>query len=195
MARRGSFASLEDLEDFNQSVEGIKLGETVEDFFHYQLESVPLKFDQPLSMPFLKQQGGVKYEDIYYLDLDKKVQVATSEEDEKSSVEVKHAITFKNPTGQPLTTAPVSVLATEEGDEGQGKFLVQAMMKFTAPEKPVTVEITRSFEVKASFVIETGKERKTELLSKANNWTGWGKKYVDIISKKGIVSINNSKKT
>ena len=148
MARRGSFASLEDLEDFNQSVEGIKLGETVEDFFHYQLESVPLKFDQPLSMPFLKQQGGVKYEDIYYLDLDKKVQVATSEEDEKSSVEVMHAITFKNPTGQPLTTAPVSVLAREEGDEGQGKFLVQAMMKFTAPEKPVTVEITRSFEVK-----------------------------------------------
>ena len=133
--------------DVDQSVEGIKGGERVEDFFHYQLESVPLKHDQPVKMPFLKQCGEVDYEDIYFLDLDRKVRVARHQEDEESSVEVKHAITFRNPTGQPLTSAPVSVLSQDTGEHGHSTFMVQALMKFTGPDKPVTVELTRTFDV------------------------------------------------
>ena len=46
----------------------------------------------------------------------------------------------------------------------------------------------------ATFVIETRKGLKTELLTKAVNWTGNGKQYVDIVTKKGIVTIINTKK-
>jgi len=186
---------MEDDYDIDQSVEGIKGGENVEDFFYYQLECVPLKHDQPVKIPFIKQCGEIEYEDIYFIELDRKVDVAINGEDEESSVEVKHAITFKNPTGQPLTSAPVSVLAQEKGEEGQSRFMVQAMMKFTGPGKPVTVELTRTFDVQANFVIETGKERKSEQISKAVTWTGQGKKYADVISKKGKMSIKNHKKT
>ena len=47
----------------------------------------------------------------------------------------------------------------------------------------------------ATFVIEAEKELKTELLTKAVNWTGKGKQYVDIVTKKGMVTIINTKKT
>ena len=133
-----------------QTEEGIKGGEVVEDFFHYQLESVPLKHKQPVKMPFIKECLDVKYEDVYFLDLDQRVRTMRSGEDEENSVEVKHAVSFRNPTGQPLTSGPVSVLARQkEGTES--KFMVQAMMKFTGPDKPVIVEITRAMDVQVCF--------------------------------------------
>ena len=74
----------------------------------------------------------------------------SSSEDEENSVEVKHAVSFRNPTGQPLTSGPVSVLARQkEGTES--KFMVQAMMKFTGPDKPVIVEITRAMDVQVCY--------------------------------------------
>ena len=133
--------------EVSQAVEGVQGGESVEDFFHYQLQAVPLKHKEPVKMPFIKQSGDIKYEDIYFIDLDNKVQVAGSGEDEESSVEVKHAVSFQNTTGQPLTSGPVSVLAREK--EGQGRFMVQAMLKFSPPEKPVIVEISKSQDVQA----------------------------------------------
>ena len=69
-----------------------------------------------------------------------------SGEDEENSVKVKHAISFRNPTGQPLTGGPVSILA-RQNEEVESKFMVQAMMKFTGPEKPIIVEITRAMDV------------------------------------------------
>ena len=133
-----------------QTEEGIKGGEVVEDFFHYQLESVPLKHKQPVKMPFIKECLDVKYEDVYFVDLDQRVRTMRSGEDEENSVEVKHAVSFRNPTGQPLTSGPVSVLARQkEGTES--KFMVQAMMKFTGPDKPVIVEITRAMDVQVTF--------------------------------------------
>ena len=133
-----------------QTEEGIKGGEVVEDFFHYQLESVPLKHKQPVKMPFIKECLDVKYEDVYFVDLDQRVRTMRSGEDEENSVEVKHAVSFRNPTGQPLTSGPVSVLARQkEGTES--KFMVQAMMKFTGPDKPVIVEITRAMDVQVCY--------------------------------------------
>ena len=133
-----------------QTEEGIKGGEVVEDFFHYQLESVPLKHKQPVKMPFIKECLDVKYEDVYFLDLDQRVRTMRSGEDEENSVEVKHAVSFRNPTGQPLTSGPVSVLARQkEGTES--KFMVQAMMKFTGSDKPVIVEITRAMDVQVCY--------------------------------------------
>ena len=177
----------------NQAVEGVQGGEAIEDFFHYQLQAVPLKYKEPVKMPFIKQSGDIKYEDIYFIDLDNKVRVASSGEDEESIVEVKHAVSFQNTTGQPLTSGPVSVLASEK--EGQGRFMVQAMLKFSPPEKPVIVEISKSQDVQAKFVVETGSDRKTEMISKAVSWTGAGKKYVDIICKKGRLTVKNPKTT
>jgi len=183
----GSFA-------VNQAEEGIKGGEVVEDFFHYQLESVPLQHKQPVKMPFIKECREVKYEDVYFLDLDQRVRTMRSGEDEENSVEVKHAISFRNPTGQPLTGGPVSILA-RQNEEVESKFMVQAMMKFTGPEKPIIVEITRAMDVQATYSVETSKEKKTELWSAAVSWTGAGKKYVDVVTKKGKLTIKNPKPT
>ena len=47
----------------------------------------------------------------------------------------------------------------------------------------------------ANYLIETGKERKTEQMSKAVSWTGQGKRFADVISKKGKVTIKNQKKS
>merc|ERR1712130_566738 len=150
-SRSFSARSANDREGFdsyevNQTEEGIKGGEVVEDFFHYQLESVPLQHKQPVKMPFIKECREVKYEDVYFLDLDQRVRMMKSGEDEENSVEVKHAISFRNPTGQPLTGGPVSILA-RQNEEVESKFMVQAMMKFTGPEKPIIVEITRAMDV------------------------------------------------
>ena len=138
--------------EVNQAEEGIKGGEVVEDFFHYQLESVPLQHKQPVKMPFIKECREVKYEDVYFLDLDQRVRMMKSGEDEENSVEVKHAISFRNPTGQPLTGGPVSILA-RQNEEVESKFMVQAMMKFTGPEKPIIVEITQAMDVQVKVEI------------------------------------------
>ena len=139
-------------EEVNQAEEGIKGGEVVEDFFHYQLESVPLQHKQPVKMPFIKECREVKYEDAYFLDLDQRVRMMRSGEDEENSVEVKHAISFRNPTGQPLTGGPVSILA-RQNKEVESKFMVQAMMKFTGPEKPIILEITRAMDIQVKVGI------------------------------------------
>ena len=118
----------------------------MEDFFHYQLESVPLQHKQPVKMPFIKECKEVKYEDVYFLDLDQRVRMMRSGEDEENTVEVKHAISFRNPTGQPLTGGPVSILAKQK-EESESKFMVQAMMKFSGPDKPIIIEITRAMDV------------------------------------------------
>merc|ERR1712130_810155 len=198
-SRSFSARSANDREGFdsyevNQTEEGIKGGEVVEDFFHYQLESVPLQHKQPVKMPFIKECREVKYEDVYFLDLDQRVRMMKSGEDEENSVEVKHAISFRNPTGQPLTGGPVSILA-RQNEEVESKFMVQAMMKFTGPEKPIIVEITRAMDVQATYSVETCKEKKTELWSAAVSWTGAGKKYVDVVTKKGKLTIKNPKAT
>merc|ERR1712142_1410213 len=172
-----------------EEAEGIQGGESVGDFFHYNLKNVPLKYNHPLSIPFIDACDGIAYEDIYYLDLDR-----TSDhggrfnKSEQGSVEVKHAISFTNTSGQPLTTAPVSILAKQE--DNNNKFLVQGIMKYTGPAKKAIIEITRTMDVEGKFVVETEKERKTEVVNEAE---GGKKQYLDSIQKKGKVSIRNSK--
>ena len=178
-----------------EDAEGIKGGESVGDFFHYNLKNVPLKFNHPLSIPFIDECDNIDYEDVYYLDLDKvNNSSGRFNGDEQSSVEVKHAITFKNTSGQPLTTAPVSILAKTE--DNNSKFMVQGMMKFTSPAKNATIEITRTMDVEGKFVVET-KERKTEVINEATEGAGLfgtGKKeYVDSLQKSAKVVIRNSK--
>ena len=168
-----------------EEAEGIKGGETVGDFFHYNLKNVPLKFNHPLSIPFIDSCDGISYEDIYYLDLDS---VNNQERRQQGSVEVKHAISFRNTSGQPLTTAPVSILAKQE--DNNNKFMVQGMMKYTGPAKKATITITKTMEVEGKFTVETKKERKTEVFNEAE---GGKKQYVDSIQKIGKVSIRNGK--
>ena len=79
-------------------------------------------------------------------------------------VPVKHAISFKKTSGQPLTKAPVSILG--KTSDNNSKFMVQGMMKFTNPAKNATIEITRTMDVERKFVDET-KERKTEVVNVA----------------------------
>ena len=50
-------------------------------------------------------------------------------------------------TSTSLTGGPVSIMA-RQNEEVESKFMVQALMKFTGPEKPIIVEITRAMDVK-----------------------------------------------
>ena len=91
-----------------EDAEAIDGGEAVEDFFHYILKKVPVKYNHPISMDFITAVPSIKYEDVYFVNLNK------ADMENKGDVEVKHAISFKNMTGQPLTTAPATVLATAD---------------------------------------------------------------------------------
>ena len=52
-----------------------------------------------------------------------------------------------------------------------------------------------SLSSQATYSVETSKEMKTELWSAAVSWTGSGKKYVDVVTKKGKLTIKNPKPT
>jgi hypothetical protein len=45
----------EDDDSEEEEAEGIQGGESVGDFFHYNLKNVPLKFNHPLSIPFIDE--------------------------------------------------------------------------------------------------------------------------------------------
>merc|ERR1712137_1458928 len=124
-----------------EEAEGIDSGETVEDFFHYVLKNVPIKRDHPISMDFINKVPSIKYEDVYFADMDN-----------KGSVEVKHAISFKNTTGQPLTTAPATVLSKAESNS---KFLVQGLMKYCWPGHDANLEITSTHDVQVNFSVKS----------------------------------------
>ena len=148
---RGSFDDqMRSVED----AEGISGGEAVEDFFHYVLKNVPIKNGHPVSLDFIKPVSGIKYEDVYYINLDK------ADMDNKGNVEVMHAISYKNISEQPLTSGPVTVLCKTKEEENS-KFLVQGLMKFTGVNQDVNVEITTSMDVLSKFSLET-KETKMD---------------------------------
>ena len=131
-----------------QDAEGIAGGEAVEDFFHYVLKNVPVKNGHPISLDFIKPVIDIKYEDVYYINLDR------ADLGNKGNVDVKHAIGFKNISGQPLTTGPVTVLCKSK-EEKNDKFLVQGLMKFTGKNQDANVEITTSMDVLSKFTIKT----------------------------------------
>ena len=141
---RDMYMALESVED----AEGISGGEAVEDFFHYVLKNVPIKNGHPISLDFIKPVSGVKYEDVYYINLDQ------ADMDIKGSVQVMHAISFKNISEQPLTIGPVTVLCNTK-EEKNSKFLVQGLMKFTGINQDANVEITTSMDVLANFSLNT----------------------------------------
>merc|ERR1719494_1176095 len=62
-AEESSYLESKSFDQVLQTEEGIKGGEVVEDVFHYQLESVPLKHKQPVKVPFIKECLDVKGED------------------------------------------------------------------------------------------------------------------------------------
>lgn len=176
-------------------------GETVQDFYHYQLRNVPINFKQPISLPFIEACANIEYEDIYYFDLNKKLLQKKKPCGDEGMIKAMHAVTFKNISGKPLTTAPVSVFSegttTEDSGDDSNKFMVQTTMKFTAQNESATVEITDALDVDAKFITETEKERKTELITEGTFGgffkSGPKSKYADSIQKNAKVVINNNK--
>ena len=89
---------------------------------------------------------------------------------------------FKNTSGQPFTTGPVSILMAEDSTntemEGMetdkqprkknygNNFMVQGLMKFTGLNKMATIEVTKALDVEGKFVVETSKDRKVEATKK-----------------------------
>ena len=144
-----------------QDAEGIDGGETVEDFFHYVLKNVPVKNGHPTTLDFIKPVVDIKYEDVYYINLD------MADMGNRGNVDVKHAIGFKNISGHPLTTGPVTVLCKKKEDQND-KFLVQGLMKFTGKNQDTNVEITTSMDVLSKFTINTAETKMAEKNDKEN---------------------------
>ena len=169
------------------SAEGISAGENMDDLYFYRLKNVPLHYNRPMSLPFIEECASEPYQDVYFFDLNNK-----GSGNDDTMVEATHAITFKNTSGQPFTTGPVSVIMAEEGknmdtddktrNSNENNFLVQGLMKFTGPNKIATVEITKALDIEGKFVLETSKERKVK-----------AKKKVKCIQKTGTVTITNLK--
>jgi len=110
-------------------------------------------------MDFINKVSSIKYEDVYFVDLN------YADMDNKGAVEVKHAISFKNTTGQPLTTAPATVLSKAEPNS---KFLVQGLMKYCWPGHDANLEITSTHDVQVNFSV---KSDTTEEQEKDNDYT------------------------
>jgi len=144
-----------------QEAEGIDGGEAVEDFFHYVLKNVPVKNGHPITLDFIKPVVNITYEDVYYINLDR------ADMGNKGNVDVKHAIGFKNNSGQPLTTGPVTVLCKKKEDKNE-KFLVQGLMKFTGTNQDANVEITSSMDVLSKFSVNTAETKLDEKNDKDN---------------------------
>jgi len=89
-------------------------------------------------MDFIKQVPSIEYEDVY------NVEIPTLINKNRGPVYVKHAISFKNTTGQPLTTAPATVLFKAEPNN---KFLVQGLMKYCLPGHDANLEMTTAHDV------------------------------------------------
>jgi len=174
------------------SAEGISAGESMDDLYFYRLKNVPLHYNRPMSLPFIEECASEQYQDVYFFDLNNK-----GVGNDETMVEATHAITFKNTSGQPFTTGPVSVLMAEEGKDkdekprnsNENNFLVQGLMKFTGPNKIATVEITKALDVEGKFVIETSKERKVEAKKKVKD----DEHELVCIKKTGTVTITNLK--
>jgi hypothetical protein len=176
------------------SAEGISVGESMDDLYFYRLKNVPLHYNRPMSLPFIEECASEPYQDVYFFDLNNK-----RSGNDDSMIEATHAITFKNTSGQPFTTGPVSVLMAEDSEgsnkddksknNNENNFLVQGLMKFTGPNKIATVEITKALDVEGKFVIETSKERKVEAKKKVKD-----EEYELVcIQKAGTVTITNLK--
>ena len=175
----------------DSSDEETSTGDRMGDFYFYRLKNVPLHYNQPMSLPFIEEFTSEPYQDVYFFDLSNK---GLAKDD--TMIEATHAITFKNTSGQPFTTGPVSVLmakeskVTDKGDKirnnDENNFLVQSLMKFTGPNKIATVEITKALDVEGKFVLTTSKERKIEFKNK-------NKDELVCIEKTGSVTITNLK--
>ena len=87
------------------SAEGISAGESMDDLYFYRLKNVPLHYNRPMSLPFIEECASEPYQDVYFFDLNNK-----GSGNDDTIVEATHAITFKNTSGQPFTTGPVSVI-------------------------------------------------------------------------------------
>jgi len=147
-------------------------------------------------MPFVANCGNVEYEDIYCLDLAKSSVGDTQDDDKRSLVDVQHSISFVNPCAdQPLTTGPVSVLARQGNGDAGNKFLVQGLLKFAGVGEKVTIDITRALDVQAKFFIESGADRKTELVTEGakHSELDTGNRYAEVVNQKAKLIINNTK--
>ena len=73
-----------------------------------------LYYNRPMNLPFIQECDPEPYQDVYFFDLNNKGSYGNDD----TMVEATHAITFKNTSGQPFTTGPVSVLMEEESGKG-----------------------------------------------------------------------------
>ena len=162
------------------SGEGVAAGENLDDLYFYKLKNVPLYHNRPMSLPFIRECPKQAYKDVYFFDLNDKGKYSGGHSGAGNGVAVQatHAITFKNSSGQPFTTGPVSVLMetnnetakqgdvmeTDVGRAGRkdNNFMIQGLMKFTGSEKTATVELTKALDVDGKFVVESAKETKIE---------------------------------
>jgi len=134
----------------------IKAG-TIDDFFYYELQDVPISRKTPVALDFIDTFRS-KYEDIYEID-SKKIapggEQRHSRDEADILLEVLHKVKFVNKAGAPLTTGPVSVMLARggsgDGQLGGLKFMVQDTLKFTPFNSTASLNITSALNVRAQW--------------------------------------------
>lgn len=164
---------------FGQSFEvNSGTGTQAEDLFFYKRPGVSLKKgDRGFYLLF---QAESEYEHLYTVDLADSVQDNVRYVGGREGPsDVWHSLKLKNTSGQPLTTAPVTVFK-------DGQILGQDTLMYTSASAPLTVKMSKSLDIR----VEAHEEEVTRERGALRTQNGV---VYDLVTLKGTVSLRSFK--
>lgn len=153
-------------------------GSQAEDLFFYNRSGISLKRgDRGFYILF---QAKSDYDHLYTVDLSDSVQQNTRYVGgQEGPADVWHSLKLKNTSGQPLTTAPVTVFK-------EGQILGQDTMTYTSAGAPLMVKMSKALDIRVEATEEEVKRERSALR------TPNGVVY-DLVTLKGTISMRSYK--
>lgn len=154
-------------------------GMQAEDLFFYRQPHVTLKTGDRGYFVLLKAESD--YEHLYTLDLPNNIQdnVEYRPIPVVTPPDVWHTIKFKNTSGQPLTTAPVTVFQN-------GEVLGQDTLSYSSPGSDVLVRMSKALDVHADANEEEVSRERASLRLPNDH-------FFDLVTLKGTIALQNFK--
>jgi hypothetical protein len=155
-------------------------GNQAEDLFFYKRDGITLKRgDRGFYILF---QAKSDYEHLYTVDLTDSIQSNTRYVGgQEGPSDVWHSLKLKNNSGQPLTTAPVTVFK-------EGQILGQDTLMYTSAGAPLMVKMSKALDIRVEATEEEVKRERSALR------TPNGVVY-DLVTLKGTISMRSFKTT
>lgn len=154
-------------------------GEQIEDLFVHRLSGLKLdKGDRAVAYLFATE---AEYEHLYTWDVaDESLVRPASDAPSDQPGEVWNCLSFRNRSGQPWTTAPVTVTK-------DGQILGQDTLRYTGRDAEALVRITKALEVRARATEEELSRERGAVRNSA------GSPVFDLITLKGTLIVRNAK--